>query len=103
MSWENIQVDDYGWVGKLTVKQDGSAVDISSYTTKQFIFESPGGTDTTKAASFDSDGTDGILAYTIEDGLIDEAGTWQVAARISKVGAELTSDPLRFYVAARTD
>jgi len=104
MSWQNIQVDDYGWVGKLTVKQDGSAVDISSYTTKQFLFESPSGVDADPVtADFDSDGTDGILKYTIADGDIDEAGVWKVSARISKTGVELTTEPLRFLVEARTD
>lgn len=103
MSWTHIHVDDYGWVGKLTVQQDGSAVDISSYTTRQFVFTDPAGTTTAKSASFDSDGTDGILKYTIEDGLIASAGDWRVQARVSKTGVELTSDEVVFHVTARFD
>lgn len=103
MSWENIQVDDYGWVGKLTCQQDGTAVDISSYTTKQFILTDPDGTAATKTALFDTDGTDGVLKYTTVDGDIDTAGNWHVQARIAKAGSELTSDPVAFYVAARLD
>jgi hypothetical protein len=103
MSWEDIQVDDYGWVGKLTVQEDGSALDISSYTTKQFILTDPDGTATAKTAIFDSDGSDGILKYTILDGDIDAAGKWYVQARVAKTGTELTSEAHAFYVAARFD
>ena len=103
MAWEDIHVDDFGWVGKLTLKQDGTAVDISSYTTREFIFRAPDGVAVTKTALFDDDGTDGILKYTILTGEIDEAGDWKVAARIKKVGVELTSEEHSFNVAARLD
>jgi hypothetical protein len=104
MSWENIQVDDFGWVGRLTLKQDGTAVDISSYTTKQFFFVNPSGTaSSAKTADFDSDGTDGKLKYTILTGEIDTAGNWNVFARIAKASTELTTDPLEFRVKARLD
>jgi len=103
MAWEDINKDDYGWVGKLTLKQDGTAVDISSYTAWVFILKDPDGVTAEKVAAFDSDGTDGKLKYTIADGDIDSAGNWQVQARISKVGVELTADPLSFLVADRID
>lgn len=102
-TWTDIHINDYGWVGKLALKQDGVAVDISSYTTRQFIFKSPAGVKTTKTATFDTDGTDGVLKYTVEDGLIDDDGNWYVQARISKSGAVLTSAELRFNVANRLD
>ncbi len=104
MSWENLQTDDFGQVGKLTCKQDGVAIDISSYTTLQFFLVDPSGNASDAlTAAFDSDGTDGKLKYTLQDGDIDESGEWQVFARVSKTGSEITTDPLRFYVAARLD
>ena len=103
MAWEDINVDDYGWVGKLTLKQDSVAVDISSYTAWVYILKDPAGTIASKVAAFDTDGTDGVLAYTILTGDIDSVGNWTVQARISKVGSELTADPLEFNVAARID
>ena len=103
MSWEDIHVDDYGWIGKLTLQQDGTAIDISSYTTLQYILKDPNAVTSTKVAAFDSDGTDGILKYTIADGDIDEVGNWYVQARITKVGAVLTSDWLKFQVQDRLD
>lgn len=101
--WDNIQVNDYGWVGKIRLTQACVAVDISAYTTRQLIFKSPSGVKTTKTATFDTDGTDGVLAYTVENGLINEVGIWYVQARIAKAGAELTSDPIEFRVKKRLD
>jgi len=103
MSWTNIQADDFGWVGRLTLQQDGATFDASSYTTKEFIFIDPDGTAATKTADFDSDGTDGKLKYTILTGEVDSAGNWNVVARIKKAGVELTTDPLEFRVKARLD
>jgi len=97
MSWENIHVGDYGWVGKLTIVQDEVVVPIETYSGFSFIFTDPLGETSTKTAAFDTDGTDGTLKYQVEEGVIDMAGNWQVQARISKVGVLLTSDPLEFY------
>jgi hypothetical protein len=101
MSWENIHSGDYGWVGKLRMMQSGSAVDISSYTTRWFVFQRPSGGTVMGTASFSGTGTDGYLQYTMESGVIAEAGLWRVEARISKAGAELTSDALQFEVESR--
>lgn len=100
MSWENIHVGDFGWVGKLQIVQDGEPVNISSYTTLAFVFRKPDGTEVTKTAIFDTDGTDGWLKYTAETGLIDSINYWRVWAKIAKTGVELTSDPLSFTVLA---
>ena len=101
MAFTNIHVDDFGWVAQLAVTEDGAAVDISSYTTRQFVFRKPDATEVTKTAVFDSDGTDGVLDYTVEDGLIDATGYWGVRAVLTKANAELTSDTVTFFVAAR--
>jgi hypothetical protein len=103
MSWENLNADDYGQVAKLTCREDSTPVDISTYTTRKFILTDPDGAATLKTATFDTDGTDGVLKYTLADGDIDQAGNWQVQARISKTGTEITSDPHRFYVGPRLD
>ena len=103
MSWDNINEDDFGHIGKLTCKEDGSAADISTYTTKQFVMTDPAGAATIKTAAFDSDGSDGILKYTLIDGDIDLSGNWQVQARIIKAGVEITSEPLKFFVGPRLD
>ena len=78
-----IHLADIGTVFRLTLKDcDDVAVDISSATTKEIIFKKPDGTQVTKAASFYSDGTDGIIEYsTIEDDL-DMTGTWKIQAKV---------------------
>lgn len=101
--WHNIHAADYGYDCKLRIVKRGTAQDVSQYTTRQFIFKSPSGVKTTKTAAFDTDGTDGVLKYTVEAGLINEAGDWSVQARIAKTGAELTSDPITFRVKKRLD
>lgn len=104
MSWENLQKTDFGWIGRLTLKQDGIVVDISGYPTKEFFLVDPDGVSSSaKTATFDSDGTDGILKYTILTGEIDAVGDWKVFARIKKANTELTSDPHEFSVKARLD
>jgi hypothetical protein len=98
MAWDNITLGDYGFVGKLTLVQDDTAQNISTYTTRQFILTPPDQVEQTVAATFDSDGSDGVLKYTFEDGDIDQAGAWSVRARISKTGGRLTSEEHQFYV-----
>lgn len=97
-TWTDIHVGDYGSVGRLTVTEDGTAVDISSFTTLQFVFRGPDGEQTTKTAAFDTNGVNGVLAYTIEDGLFDEAGAWAVRAKASKTGVSVSSDWIEFDV-----
>jgi len=101
MSWSNIHVDDYGFTGKLTVQQAGVAVDISSYTSRQFRLRAPSGTVTTVTATLDTNGTNGVLTYRFADTVIEEVGTCQVEAYLTKAGAELTSDPHTFIVLPR--
>jgi len=103
MSFDDIHAEDYGWISRLTVQQDGTAVDISGFSTKQMIFIDPSGTATTKSASFYSDGTDGIIEYTVEDGLVDAPGWWKVFGRVSGGTSEITTDYIDFQVLARED
>jgi hypothetical protein len=74
---EEIHVDDIGTVFRATVTdEDGNIVDLSSATTKTFLFGKPSGSVLTKSASFTTDGTDGKLYYTSIEGDIDSHGTW---------------------------
>ena len=104
MSLDNIVVDDYGQVVKLTFNDTdtGAAADISTYSsTIQMIFTDPSGNSTTKTATFDTDGTDGVIKYTTETGLIDETGYWTVRGRVQSGTAVLTTTPVTFEVLAK--
>ena len=104
MSWNGIVVGDFGQVGKLTFidTDNNTADDISSYSdTIQMIIKDPSGNEQTVTAAFDSDGTDGIIAYTIaSSSIFDESGYWHVRGRVLQAGsaAELTTAWHRFTV-----
>lgn len=98
MSWTDIHLGDYGFVGRLTLTEDGTAVNISTYTTKEFVIEKPDETTMTVDADFATNGTDGILEYVFADGDIDQAGLWTVRAIIEKTGVHISSAKHKFAV-----
>lgn len=100
-TWREIHVDDFGWVGKLRIVQGGIEVDISSYTTRTFIFTPPDGVEAEKTAEFTLDGIDGYLQYVAEAAFFATVGTWRVRALLEKTDEELTSATMYFYVKAR--
>lgn len=101
--WQSIHVRDYGYDCRLRLVKRGVAQDVAQYTTKQLIFRSPSGQVLTKSATFATDGSDGVIAYTVEPNVITEVGDWSVQARISNDAAELTSARLIFEVRERLD
>lgn len=102
MSFEIIVKSDYGQVAKITfidVDSPDTAVDISGYSTSQaMIFTDPSGNATSKTATFDTDGTDGVIKYTIESSLFDEAGIWKVRGKVTSAAATLTTEEHNFKV-----
>lgn len=101
MSFDNIVVDDYGQIAKITfidVDTDAAA-DISSYSTSQkFIFTKPTGSSVEKTGDFDTDGTDGVIKYTIDSDLFDTSGPWTVRGQVASGTALLSTVRHRFYV-----
>ena len=77
-----LQVGAYNVNIKLTVKEDGVVQNLSTATTKEFIFRKPSGTVITKTALFVTDGSDGKLVYTTLSGEIDEIGVWELQANL---------------------
>lgn len=94
------QLYDVGTVFKVTVlDEDGTAVDLSSATTKEIIFRDPTGAVTTQTASFFTTGTDGIITYTTQATTdIDVAGAWQLQAHVEYDTNDLRSNPVGFFV-----
>lgn len=83
---------------KTIVDQDGNVVDISSATTKNFIFNKPGGSQLVKATSFTTDGTDGKIQYASASGDLDEIGMWSYQAYIVFVSGSFYSNVDSFKV-----
>ena len=102
MSLDKITAEDYGQVLTITIKDTDTdaAADVSAYTTAQQVFlKDPGGNvSAALTAAFDSDGSDGVVVYTIADGDIDEQGLWQMCARVTSGAAVLTSEWESFAV-----
>jgi hypothetical protein len=84
-----IHVGDVGTVIRITVKDENdTAVDVSGATvTKTFKFLKPDGTTVLKAASFNTDGVNGILKYTTLAADIDQSGVWKVQVNVVLAGA----------------
>jgi len=81
MSLDYIQVGQKGLSFRATIKDAaGTAVDISSATTRQLIFrKSDSSTNTTVTASLVTDGTDGKMEYvTSATSFLSVGGIWRV-------------------------
>ena len=103
MSLDDIVAGDYGQVMELTVTDTDAdadaAADVSSYTTSQeIILTDPDGNAATETAAFDSDGSDGLVTYTVADGDIDEAGYWKIRVVLTSAAAVLSTVEETFLV-----
>lgn len=102
MSLLHIYAGDYGQTIELTfIDVDTSAAaDISGYNaTIEMVFVSPAGTETAKTATFKTDGTDGVIQYTVEEDFLTE-GSWYVRGRVANASATLTTQNYNFLVEA---
>lgn len=92
----------YGQAVQLTIKDidTDSAADVSSYSTSQKmqLKDPSGNTSDHTTAAYDSDGSDGLINYTLADGDIDETGTWAIRTYITSASAVLISQWLEFDV-----
>jgi len=96
---EEIHLGDIGTEFRCTIKDSGTAVDISSASSvKQIKFKKPDCTVVTKSATFYTDGTDGIISYVTVDGDLDIAGLWQAQAYVELTSGKYHSDIISFRV-----
>ncbi len=85
---EQAHVNDIGTIFRVTVNDTtstGSATiaDISTASTKKFIFKRPDGTTFERTAVFTTDGSDGNIQYISVDGDLNVAGTWSLQAYVA--------------------
>ncbi len=95
---ELVQQNDVGTDIKLTFVEDDSAVDISAASVKSIMVEKPSGTVDTHTAAFFTDGTDGIIIYTIVDGDIDEVGSYSMQGLFTSPSGTWYTDIHKFRV-----
>ena len=96
---DTLRYNDIGSVIRLTVKDDGSVVDVSSATTRQISFQKPDGTVVVKTASLYTDGSDGIVQYTTQDGDLNQIGSWMGQVYIVFANGSWHTDTFEFVVA----
>lgn len=94
----DVRVGDIGISFKVTIEDCGSAVDVSSASTKQILLYKPDGTVLTKSASFFTSGVDGIIKYDTVSGDLDIAGFWRIEAYVILGSSEYYSEIERFRV-----
>lgn len=78
-----VRVGDIGTIFEVTCKkEDGTAQDISTATTRQILFKKPGGSILTKTGTLVNTGSDGKMKYKTLAADIDEAGSWEIQGRV---------------------
>ncbi len=97
MSFDSIIEGDYGQIMELTyidVDTDAAA-DISTYddTITMIFTEVDSGMTTAKTATFVTDGTDGKIKWTTENGFLT-AGRWQVRGQVIETATAVLSTEL---------
>jgi hypothetical protein len=98
MSLDGQYVGNYGYPIRLTCTEDGAAANVSAFGTVQYLFRDPAGAVTVGTAAFYTDGSDGVLTYTVGSALLTSAGDWQVQAKLTKSGETVYSERLDFSV-----
>lgn len=64
-------------------KEDGTVIDISGATVKDFVFRKPDGELWTEDATFVTDGTDGKLYYQVGVDELDQVGLWKLQVSLN--------------------
>lgn len=96
----DIHVGDTGTELIATIKEKGSAVDVSMATNLQMVFRKPNGTTAEKTAVLHTDGKNGKVLYVTEAAFVSDSGQWQVQAKATIGSWTGRSDIHAFVVAA---
>lgn len=76
----------------------GPPINLSSYTTLEFLFIDPDGDCFTRDAAFVTNGNDGKLEYITVPGDLSEPGTWRIQPHVAKTGEDHFAEVTRFEV-----
>lgn len=103
MSDKELHIGDYGTIIEVTIidPNTNSAQDISDADNKQFYFRNPAGTIINVSGTFKTDGSDGIVQYTVEDGdsvLETYPGGWILQVEIESTAGHWRSEKKQFTV-----
>lgn len=100
---QEFYLGSYGMDLRYTVQENGAALNISAATNLKFWLKNPKGELIEKSASFNTDGTDGVLKYTfvaadLPRTMKDLVGLWQVQPEFTLSSFAGPCDPAQFLV-----
>lgn len=98
MASPQLRVGDVGTTIRLTIKEAGSPLDISTATVKTFKLRKPSGVVVALPASFTGTGSDGKLEYVTATADIDASGPWMGQAYIEMGALKFHTTPFSFQV-----
>lgn len=99
MSNPRIYKNDHGMVFRLALKdQDGAPVDLTGATVTLLVFVKPDANDDGRPGSVSGDPIEGIVTYTAETDLFDQAGEWEVQTHVVTPVGSFRSTPVKFTV-----
>jgi len=88
-----VHAGDIGVVLRITLVDDaGDPIDISTASVTQIKLRAPDDDVLTLPASFLTDGTDGVIQYITQAGVLDVPGTWKYQAYVVQTSLTRHSD-----------
>lgn len=93
-----IHEGDIGTKLLITIKDDGSVVDISSASSLSIFIKRPDGTMLTRAGTLETDGTDGKIYYIVVAGDLNDAGLYKIQAQVILTSGTFYSSTANFKV-----
>lgn len=79
---DEIHAGDIGTRFEITVLENGVAMDLSTANSVEFSFRKPDQTIVTRTASFVTNGVDGKVKYTTQEGDLDQKGAWRMQIHV---------------------
>lgn len=93
-----IHQSDIGTKLLITVKDDGSVVDISSASSLTILIKKPDGTILSRTGVLETDGTDGKMYYIVVSGDLDSAGVYKIQGRVALSSGTFSTSTANFKV-----
>ncbi len=93
-----IHVNDVGTRFLITVKDDGTVVNVSGVSSISLIFKKPSDTVIYRSGLLYTNGTDGKVYYDAVAGDLDEAGYYKLQGRVSFTSGVYYTDIHTFQV-----
>lgn len=99
MSANEVHLNDVGTVFKYSIlDEDSNVVDVSTASSINIYFKKPGYDTVSKSGTLYTDGTDGIVYYTIASGDLNVVGNWYTQVEIVISDTNWRSDIQTFNV-----